>query len=157
LLALVVGVRAEPPVIPRPLYLAWLAAYGAWERDEDVLDRDADDDLEPPVPPGLRTLTAAQRALTDFLRLDGDLFAVAAQTSPPLATTADVAVDATVRRPEHDLARPRIDQPAVLVIGLVRQRGSDFLQVKPAQVKHPATINLLLPAATGLQDTPVPL
>jgi hypothetical protein len=41
------------------------------------------------VPPGLRTLTAAQRALADFLRLDGDLFAVAAQTSPPLATTAE--------------------------------------------------------------------
>ncbi|MGH3679642.1 MAG: hypothetical protein ACRDT2_05190 [Natronosporangium sp.] len=37
----------------------------AWERDEDVVDRDADDDLEPPVPSGLGTLTAAQRALAD--------------------------------------------------------------------------------------------
>jgi hypothetical protein len=34
------------------------------------------------VPPGLTTLTAAQQALADFLRLDDDLLAIAAQTSP---------------------------------------------------------------------------
>jgi len=90
LLSAIVGVRAELAAGDlRPLYLAWLAAYGAWERDEDVFDRDADEDLEPPVPPGLGALTAAQRALADFLRLDDDLLAVAAQTSPPLAATAD--------------------------------------------------------------------
>lgn len=90
LLASIVGVRAELAAGDlRPLYLAWLAAYGAWERDEDIFDRDADDDLEPPVPPGLHRLTAAQRALAAFLRLDDDLLAVAAQTSPPLSTTTD--------------------------------------------------------------------
>jgi hypothetical protein len=90
LLSAIVGVRAELAAGDlRPLYLAWLAAYGAWERDEDVFDRDADDDLEPPVPPGLRALTAAQRALADFLRLDDDLIAIAAATSPPLEETAD--------------------------------------------------------------------
>ena len=53
LLPTIVGVRAELAAGDlRPLYLAWLAAYGAWERDEDAFDRDADDDLEPPVPPG---------------------------------------------------------------------------------------------------------
>jgi hypothetical protein len=90
LLSAIVGVRAELAAGDlRPLYLAWLAAYGAWERDEDVFDRDADNDLEPPVPPGLGTLTAAQRALADFLRLDNELLAIAAQTSPPLAQVAD--------------------------------------------------------------------
>jgi hypothetical protein len=89
LLSAIVGVRAELAAGDlRPLYLAWLAAYGAWERDEDVFDSDADDDLEPPVPPGLGTLTAAQRALADFLRLDDDLLAVAARTSPPLEKIA---------------------------------------------------------------------
>jgi hypothetical protein len=89
LLSAIVGVRAELAAGDlRPLYLAWLAAYGAWERDEDVFDRDADDDLEPPVPPGLGTLTAAQRALADFLRLDEDLIAIAAQASPPLEEVA---------------------------------------------------------------------
>ena len=41
------------------------------------------------MPPGLGTLTAAQRALADFLRLDDDLLATAAQTSPPLEQIAD--------------------------------------------------------------------
>lgn len=83
LLSSLVGVRAELAAGDlRPLYLAWLAAYGTWERDEDAFDDDADDDLEPPIPPGLRTLTAPQRALAEFLRLDEDLLAVAAQTSP---------------------------------------------------------------------------
>lgn len=85
LLSTIVGVRAELATGDlRPLYLAWLAAYGTWERDEDAFDRDADDNLEPPVPPGLATLTEAQRALSDFLRLDANLLATAARTSPPL-------------------------------------------------------------------------
>jgi hypothetical protein len=89
-LSAIVGVRAELAAGDlRPLYLAWLAAYGAWERDEDVFDRDADDDLEPTVPPGLGTLTAAQRTLADFLRLDNDLLTIAAQTSSPLEEIAD--------------------------------------------------------------------
>lgn len=35
------------------------------------------DELEPPVPPGLRTLTAPQHELAEFLRVDRDLLAVA--------------------------------------------------------------------------------
>ena len=42
-------------------------------------------ELEPPVPAGLGSLTAPQRALADFLRLDADLLKVAAEGSPPLA------------------------------------------------------------------------
>ncbi len=90
LLSAIVGIRAELAAGDlRPLYVAWLAAYGAWEREEDVFDSDADDDLEPPVPPGLGTLTATQRALADFLRLDDDLLAIASQTSPPVDEIAD--------------------------------------------------------------------
>ena len=90
LLSAIVGVRAELATGDlRPLYLVWLAAYDAWERDENAFDRDADDDLEPPVPPGLGTLTAVQRALADFLRLDDDLLTIAAQTNPPLEQIAD--------------------------------------------------------------------
>ncbi|MEV5711949.1 hypothetical protein [Actinoallomurus sp. NPDC052274] len=90
-LSAIVGVRAELAAGDlRPLYLAWLAGYGTWERDEDAFDYDAEDELEPPVPAGLlSSLTAPQRALADFLRLDADLLTVAAQTSPPLAKTRD--------------------------------------------------------------------
>jgi len=73
---------ARPPHL-RPLYLAWLAGYGTWERDEDAFDHDEENDLEPPVPAGLGALTAPQRALADFLRLDTGLLTIAAQASPP--------------------------------------------------------------------------
>ncbi|MFI6520397.1 hypothetical protein ACIBF1_32935 [Spirillospora sp. NPDC050679] len=84
-LSAVIGVRAELTTGDlRPLYLAWLAAYGTWERDEDAFGDKAESELEPPVPAGLGSLTAPQRALADFLRLDPDLLAVAARTSPPV-------------------------------------------------------------------------
>ncbi|GAA2993048.1 hypothetical protein [Actinokineospora diospyrosa] len=92
MLTAIVGVRAELAAGDlRPLYIAWLAAYGTWERDEDAFTRDADNDLEPPVPPGLGDLTTAQRALADFLRLDRTLLAVAAQASPPPHDPRDLA------------------------------------------------------------------
>ncbi|WP_433656879.1 hypothetical protein ACQPW1_36305 [Nocardia sp. CA-128927] len=88
-LSVLIGVRLELVSGDlRSLYLAWLAGYGTWERNEDAFDRDHDDALEPPVPPGLRTLTAAQRALAEFLRVDSDLLAVAAEASPNLTATA---------------------------------------------------------------------
>ncbi len=82
----IIGVRDELTAGDlRPLYLSWLTAYGTWERNEDAFTDDAEDELEPPVPAGLDRLTDPQRALADFLRLDADLLAVAARTSPPLS------------------------------------------------------------------------
>lgn len=57
----------------RVAYLAWLLAVQAG----DVADKDA----EPPVPPGLSDLTAAQAAMVEFLRIDEGLLAAAATTS----------------------------------------------------------------------------
>jgi hypothetical protein len=89
-LSAIVGVRAELAAGDlRPLYLAWLAAYGAWERDEDAFDYAEQDELEPPVPPGLGALTAPQQAMAGFLRLDPDLLAVAAEASPALTAVQD--------------------------------------------------------------------
>lgn len=57
----------------RAAYLAWLLAVQRADVPETV--------TEPPVPPGLSELSAAQSALVDFLRLDVDLLAVAAEES----------------------------------------------------------------------------
>jgi len=67
----------------RCLYLGWLRSAQAGEFE--------DDDEEPPVPPGLRNLTAPLRALVDFLGLDDALVAVAADASSTedAATTRD--------------------------------------------------------------------
>jgi len=57
------------------------------EDEDDFEDEDEGEDIvEPPVPAGLGSLTAAQRALADFLRVDADLLDVAAEGSPALST-----------------------------------------------------------------------
>jgi hypothetical protein len=84
-LSAIVGARAELAAGDlRPLYLAWLSGYGTWERDEDAFGDEDEDVVEPPVPAGLGSLSAPQRALADFLRVDADLLSVAAETSPVL-------------------------------------------------------------------------
>jgi hypothetical protein len=89
-LAAIVAVRAELAAGDlRPLYLAWLSAYGTWERDEDAFDEEDEDLREPPVPGGLGSLTSPQRALADFLRVDADLLKVAAEASPALPSGRD--------------------------------------------------------------------
>ncbi|MFI9156642.1 hypothetical protein [Kitasatospora aureofaciens] len=82
-LGAIAGVRAElASGDHRALYLAWLSAIGAWALQDDEEDEYLAA-VEPPVPAGLDRLTAPQRALADFLRVDADLLAVAAQASPP--------------------------------------------------------------------------
>ncbi|MGP4046984.1 hypothetical protein [Streptomyces sp. 2A115] len=81
-LAALIGVRDELATGDlRPLYLAWLSALAAWELEDDD-DEEYLSFPEPPVPAGLGELTAPQRALADFLRVDADLLAAAAQASP---------------------------------------------------------------------------
>ncbi|MET8154927.1 hypothetical protein ABZT47_01060 [Sphaerisporangium sp. NPDC005289] len=104
LLPAMAGLRAELASGDlRPLYLAWLAAIGAWERDEDAFDEDMEDEQEPPVPPGMASLTPAQRALADFLRLDADLLATAATASPEPPSGRDDPLTAWLEGlPEQD-------------------------------------------------------
>lgn len=86
----------------RALYLAWLAGIQDYATDEEMEDEDggpaADEDeddgddwlasREPPVPPGLGRLSASLVSLADFLRLSGDLLAVAAEASAAAAVEA---------------------------------------------------------------------
>jgi hypothetical protein len=70
----------------RLLYLAWL--LGAQWPDEDEDEEAAEDDLEPPGPAGLNDLSTSLKAITDFLEIDEDLLAVAAEASVPLEEPA---------------------------------------------------------------------
>ncbi|MFC7341368.1 hypothetical protein [Saccharopolyspora griseoalba] len=81
----------------RPLYLAWLAGYGTWERDEFAFDREADELAEPPLPAGLDELTTAQQHLAEFLRLDADLLAEAV-ADDGTARTVGTLLDGAARR-----------------------------------------------------------
>lgn len=95
----------------RPLYLAWLLVV-----QERAL---ADDEPEPPVPPGLGELSGPQTALADFLRLDPDLLAAAAEASEPLTTVAPSA--AALRRWVQALAVADKDQ---LLLRVLRGEGA---------------------------------
>ena len=73
-MASLIGIRSE--VIAgdyRPLYLAWLLDL-QWE----LIDSE---DLPPPVPAGLGSLSAAQNSLVRFLGIDEDLIELAASDS----------------------------------------------------------------------------
>lgn len=83
LLSSLISVRAELSRGDlRALYLGWLLRAQTGELE--------DEDVEPPVPPGLGQLSAALESLADFLRIDNDLLHVAAEHSPPLK---DVGID----------------------------------------------------------------
>jgi len=60
----------------RALYLGWLFCVQNGEFSDDV--------LEPPVPAGLRELSAPHDSLIEFLAIDEDLVEVAATASEPL-------------------------------------------------------------------------
>jgi hypothetical protein len=60
----------------RCLYLGWLHSVECHEFSEDT--------LEPPVPAGLRELSAPLDSFIEFLGIDGDLVEVAASASAPL-------------------------------------------------------------------------
>jgi len=76
LLSSLISVRAEIARGDlRSLYLAWLLCMQNGEFDEE--------DVEPPVPPGLGQLRASLESLAEFLRIDPDLIHVAARASKP--------------------------------------------------------------------------
>ncbi|GAB3993901.1 hypothetical protein GCM10029992_06780 [Glycomyces albus] len=109
-LAEIAGVRREiAEGDHRALYLAWLAAYGRWEIEEDAFPADDEDRLEPPVPPGLKSITGPQRALADFLKLDGILLKVAAEASPnrttPTTTVAETVAALSDKQKDRLLLR----------------------------------------------------
>lgn len=60
----------------RALYLGWLSAA--------LSGNLGDNELEPPVPPGMTTLSAPLKALADFLYVGADLIQVSAIRSQPM-------------------------------------------------------------------------
>lgn len=73
----------------RSLYIGFLLTISMYFPDDDI----DDDTMEPPVPPGLASPTAAQKSLMEFLHLDQDLVAAGAMTSEPLVPQKDQAED----------------------------------------------------------------
>jgi hypothetical protein len=100
----------------RLVYLSWLLSVQA----EEVGDEEA----EPPLPPGLRTLSAPLRAVADFLRLDEDLLTAAATAGAEVQTVAESAGE--LGRWIGDLPGPEKD---ALLLQAARGEGSQVQAV----------------------------
>ena len=132
----------------RLLYLAWLTGI-QWDHADD-------EDTEPPVPAGLADLSGALRAVADFLEIDEDLIAVAAEASPslklePAAGLADWI--AALPAEEKDKLLTMVadgEGPQVQAFLLRRFRGSAPDQKEPAQ---PARTAAQLWTAAGARRT----
>jgi hypothetical protein len=85
----------------RLLYLAWLLALQSDEVDDEA--------SEPPVPAGLGNLSASLQAIVDFLKIDEDLIAVAAESSPSIEEPRGLAEFlASVAAEEKDALLARV-------------------------------------------------
>jgi hypothetical protein len=117
----------------RALYLGWLSGVqGSLPEepsDEDISDEDMDyeieggvkqDVIEPPVPAGLGSLTAAQQALVEFLGVNQDLLTAAAWASPDTSAPTDSTREMKqwVTNVSADEARPYL---LLLLQGKARQ------------------------------------
>jgi len=130
----------------RPLYIAWLAAAAMGEL--------GDDDLEPLVPPGLRELSAAQKALAEFMRVNEDLLATAAEASPAAAVQEDGLAEWIAALPEaekNDLLTRMCDGRDSQGIGSLRRR---FQASRRATNRRP-TRNPAAPSAHCFHGTQV--
>ena len=108
----IISVRAEFAAGDlRPLYLAWLHSVAEGELD--------DDEIEPPVPANLSMLSAGQRSLVDFIRLDQDLLDAATEGSRRRNTAKPTQTQLTawVR------ALP-VDEKDALIVALIRGDGT---------------------------------
>jgi len=125
----------------RPLYLRWLQRVQAGKVEEHL--------VEPAVPPGLSSLTAALRALADLLELDSELLEVAAE-GPAKSEDGD-----EVRR---WLARIPAEEKAEWLARMVSDPGAsaDLLRKYRSAAKRPdagrRTVKELLAAAKVLRE-----
>jgi hypothetical protein len=81
----------------RALYLAWLHAVELYHPDEI-----AEDEPEPPVPPGLQKLTAPLQAMVEFFGIDKTLLGVAAEASPEPREEARIDWAAAIAQLPHE-------------------------------------------------------
>ncbi len=113
----------------RCLYLGWLCCAQNEEADED--------EVEPPVPPGLRVLSGSLEALIEFMGIDSDLVDVAAsESAQPKAPPTRDELAAWVR------ALPENDKDALLVeaaLNASSQTGAEILRRYDLPLKNGPT------------------
>lgn len=93
----------------RPLFLSWLSSVWIGEEQGEGLEVEPEEGDTPPVPPGLAQLTKSQKALAEFLRVDQDLLAAAAELSLPLRPAANKIEDWITELPQREKDQMLLD------------------------------------------------
>jgi hypothetical protein len=135
----------------RCLYLGWLCSAP----NEEL----ADDEIEPPVPPGLKALSGSLEAFVDFMGIDGDLLDIAASVSaqPKTPPSRDELIAWIQALPEKDKDALLVDAALNADSGAGAEilRRFDLAQKNssPAEAQsEPRTIGELLAAARELSE-----
>lgn len=145
------GVRAELLLgDKRALYLAWLHGLDGGDRYD--LD---DDDQEPPVPAGLGKLSAALASLVEFLRIDPQLVAAAAEASvdeqPEPVGMAMWIARLAPREKDGLLLRVAQGEHADVAAALVRRFRAELRQDDGAAIPRRRTVAELLARTDALR------
>jgi hypothetical protein len=124
----------------RALYLGWLARA--------ALGQLSADDEEPPVPPGLRSLSSALTALVDFLLIPPELLEVAARAS----------ADAEAPVPREELERwvhtlPAPEKDALLLRFMDTAAALPGLELRPCFQAGPARATEQVPSCRRMVGT----
>ena len=142
----------------RALYLAWLNAMSL---ESENYDEDEDDpenffnDLEPPLPVGLKQLTPSLKAFAEFLEIDPFLISAASERSPDLTPLqhADFApLISRLTRQECDEFLLKIVNAEAGAITALRKRLLSFEKPTPRAKTNPRTFGELLEIANKLRQ-----
>ena len=136
----------------RALYIVWLAGQQMIEGyDEEEDDEEEDDEISvPPVPPAFGTLTAAQQALAELLRVPHELLVATARHSKAVVSSTGDDFTAWVKllppdRQNDYLVRLAYNEPGLsrLLVRKLRELGQDKTRVTPPTGEHVTYSRLL--------------
>jgi len=139
----------------RALYIVWLASQlmrEGYDEDEDEDEEDEEDEeiSVPPIPPGFGTLTAAQQALAELLRVPQELLVATARHSNAavLSTGDDFAAWVKLLPPERRndyLVRLARNEPGLsrLLVRELRELSQDKTRATPSTGEHVTYATLL--------------
>jgi hypothetical protein len=136
----------------RALYIVWLAGQQMIEGyDDEEDDEEADYEISvPPVPPAFGTLTAAQQALAELLRVPHELLVAAARHSKAVVSSTGDDFTAWVKllppdRQNDYLVRLAYNEPGLsrLLVRELRELGQDKTRVTPPTGEHVTYSRLL--------------
>jgi hypothetical protein len=136
----------------RGLYLAWLKTLTS--SGDDVVELDASE-LEPPVPPGLSKLSAAQTAFVNTFELSENLLLAAAETSNQPNVISEKALQQAIEqlpRKECEAYLLRLLQGESNLSVKLKQQLSKSIATTPVIIQPRRSIEQIFQAESGVAD-----